>query len=67
MKQLIPKQQKGNSVKTEDLQENKQQEQSASVQKKELIPKKRKSKYLNPEFVNDRPVPMLITNKRNPT
>ena len=29
--------------------------------------KKRSSHYIRQEFVNDRPTPLFITNKRNPT
>ena len=56
MKKLIQRYQDGDSVNQEQVKKDQQQ------QKKKLVPKK-KSKYLNPEFVNDRPVPMIITHK----
>lgn len=56
-KKLISKNQNGQQL---------EQKEDSIQQKKKLIP--RKSKYLNPHFVNNRPVPMNMTNKQqNPS
>lgn len=56
-KKLISKNQKGQQL---------EQKEDSIQQKKKLIP--RKPRYLNPHFVNTRPVPMNMTNKQqNPS
>ena len=53
--------QSSNLISKKENQINKTQDS----QKKVL--KKRSSPYIRQEFVNDRPTPLFITNKRNPT